>query len=63
MEAVDEETAEPDEEEATNDKELSRRNLIRQGVHMFARPTMENIQGKIDKVNETVNKITKRVPC
>jgi ferredoxin-type protein NapG len=61
-EAVDEETAEPDEEESDDDKELSRRNLIRQGVHMFAKPTMENIQGKIDKVNQTVDKFTKRVP-
>ena len=61
-EAVDEETAEPGEEESDDDKELSRRNLIRQGVHMFAKPTMENIQGKIDKVNQTVDKFTKRVP-
>ena len=61
-EAVDEETAEPSEEESDDDKELNRRNLIRQGIHMFAKPTMENIQGKIDKVNETVNKFTKRVP-
>ena len=61
-EVVDEETAEPGEEESDDDKELSRRNLIRQGVHMFAKPTMENIQGKIDKVNQTVDKFTKRVP-
>lgn len=62
MDADDEETDEPSEEESDNDKELSRRNLIRQGVHMFAKPTMENIQGKIDKVNQTVDKFTKRVP-
>jgi len=61
-EAVDEETAEPSEEESDEDKELNRRNLIRQGVHMFAKPTIENIQGKIDKVNATVDKFTKRVP-
>lgn len=61
-ETADEEAAELTEEESDNDKELSRRNLIRQGVHMFAKPTMENIQGKIEKVNETVDKFTKRVP-
>ena len=61
-EAEDEETVEPDEEVSDEDKEMSRRNLIRQGVHMFAKPTMENIQGKIDKVNQTVDKFTKRVP-
>ena len=61
-EAENEETAEPDEEMSDEEKELSRRNLIRQGVHMFAKPTMENIQGKIDKVNHTVDKFTKRVP-
>ncbi len=61
-ESVDGESAEPSEEESDEDKELSRRSLIRQGVHMFAKPTMENIQGKIDKVNHTVDKFTKRVP-
>ena len=61
-EADDEEAIELAEPESDEDKELSRRNLIRQGVHMFARPTMENIQGKIEKVNETVDKFTKRVP-
>lgn len=60
--AMGEETAEPAEELSDEDKEMSRRNLIRQGVHMFAKPTMEKIQGKIDKVNETVDKVTKRVP-
>ena len=62
METLDEETAESDDEENDDDKELSRRNLIRQGVHMFAKPTMDKVQGKIDKVNETVDKMTKRVP-
>lgn len=62
-EAVDEETAEPaDEESDDDDKEMSRRNLMRQGVHFFAKPTVANIQGKIDRVNETVSKITRRVP-
>lgn len=61
-ETADEEATELTDSESDNDKELSRRNLIRQGVHMFAKPTMENIQGKIEKVNETVDKFTKRVP-
>ena len=54
--------AAPEEERDDADAEMNRRNLIRQGIHMFAKPTVENIQGKIDKVNQTVNKITKRVP-
>ena len=61
-EGMDEGTAEPTEEESDADSEMSRRNLIRQGVHMFARPTVEKIQGRIDKVNQAVDKITKRVP-
>ena len=61
-EADDEEVTETDEELSDNDKELNRRNLIRQGVHMFAKPMIENIDGKINKVNQTVDKFTKRVP-
>jgi ferredoxin-type protein NapG len=49
-----------DEEEV--DPEFSRRNLLKQGVHFFAKPAMETVQNKIDRVNETVDKITKRVP-
>jgi ferredoxin-type protein NapG len=60
--AVDAETSEPAEEESDADSEMNRRQLIREGIHMFAKPTMEKIQGKIDKVNETVDKFTKRVP-
>ena len=59
MDAVDEETSE---EESDDEKEMSRRNLMRQGVHMFAKPMIDNIDGKINKVNETVNNFTKRVP-
>ena len=44
------------------DPEFSRRNLLKQGVHFFAKPAMESVQSKIDRVNETVDKITKRVP-
>ncbi len=44
------------------DPEYSRRNLLRQGVHFFAKPAVEKVQSKIDRVNETVDKITKRVP-
>ncbi len=61
-ETVAAETGEPPEEGDDADTEMSRRNLIRQGIHMFAKPTVAKIQGKIDKVNEAVNKITKRVP-
>ncbi len=61
-EAVEAESGELSEVESDDDKDMSRRNLIRHGMHMFARPTMDKIQGKIDKVNETVDKITKRVP-
>ncbi|NIQ02954.1 MAG: hypothetical protein GWM98_08920 [Nitrospinaceae bacterium] len=45
-----------------DDKEMSRRQMMRESMHFFAKPTVEKIQGKIDRVNETVNKITKRVP-
>jgi len=58
----DEEKTELSEEESDHDKELNRRNLIRQGVHMFAKPMFENIDGKINKVNQTVDKFTKRMP-
>ncbi len=61
-ETVDAETPEPAEEESDADSEMNRRQLIREGVHMFAKPTMEKIQGKIDKINQTVDKFTKRVP-
>ena len=44
------------------DPEYSRRNLLREGVHFFAKPAVEKVQSKIDRVNETVDKITKRVP-
>jgi ferredoxin-type protein NapG len=49
-----------DEEEV--DPEFSRRNLLKQGVHFFAKPAINKVQDKIDRVNETVDKITKRVP-
>jgi ferredoxin-type protein NapG len=44
------------------DPEYDRRNLLKQGVHFFAKPAIEKVQNKLDHVNETVNKITKRVP-
>ena len=44
------------------DPEYDRRNLLKQGVHFFAKPAIEKVQNKIDTVNETVNKITRRVP-
>ena len=44
------------------DPEFDRRNLLKQGVHFFAKPAIEKVQNKIDRVNETVDKITRRVP-
>jgi len=44
------------------DPEYDRRNLIKQGVHFFAKPAVQSVQNKIEKVNETVDKFTKRVP-
>jgi ferredoxin-type protein NapG len=55
---IPEEIAEDDE----IDPEYDRRGLIKQGVHFFAKPAVETVQKKIDKVNETVDKFTKRVP-
>jgi MauM/NapG family ferredoxin protein len=60
---TEEETGEtPEEELSDEEKEMNRRNLLRQGVHFFAKPMIENIDGKINKVNQTVDKVTKRVP-
>ncbi len=50
------------EEGEEEDPEYDRRNLLRQGFHFFAKPAIENVQGKIDNVNKAVDKITKRVP-
>ncbi|VAX32500.1 Ferredoxin-type protein NapG (periplasmic nitrate reductase), partial [hydrothermal vent metagenome] len=44
------------------DPEFDRRNLLKQGVHFFAKPAIQKVQSKIDHINETVNKITRRVP-
>ena len=48
--------------EEVEDTEYDRRNLLKQGVHFFAKPVVDNVQGKIDNVNKAVDKITKRVP-
>ncbi|KMP10495.1 hypothetical protein UZ36_07435 [Candidatus Nitromaritima sp. SCGC AAA799-C22] len=50
------------EEDDDVDPAYDRRGLIKQGVHFFAKPAVESVQKKIDKVNETVDKFTKRVP-
>ena len=44
------------------DPEYDRRGLIKQGVHFFAKPAVATVQNKIEKINETVDKFTKRVP-
>jgi MauM/NapG family ferredoxin protein len=48
--------------EEAEDPEYDRRNLLKQGVHFFAKPAIDSVQSKIDRVNETVDKITRRVP-
>ena len=48
--------------EEVEDTEYDRRNLLRQGVHYFAKPVVQNVQNKIDSVNKAVDKVTKRVP-
>ncbi len=50
-----------DDDEA-EDTEYDRRSLLKQGVHFFAKPVVDNVQGKIDSVNKAVDRITKRVP-
>ena len=57
-----EETTEIAEDDDDVDPEYDRRGLIKQGVHFFAKPTVETVQKKIEKINETVDKFTKRVP-
>lgn len=51
-----------EEERGEEDVEMDRRNLLRKGVHFFAKPAIDSVQNKIDKVNEAVSKITRRVP-
>ena len=60
--ATEEEVEEVVVEEEEVDPEYDRRGLIKQGVHFFAKPAIESVQGKIEKVNETVDKFTRRVP-
>jgi MauM/NapG family ferredoxin protein len=48
--------------EEAEDPEYDRRNLLRQGVHFFAKPAVDKVQSKIDGINKVMDKITKRVP-
>ena len=48
--------------EEAEDPEYDRRNLLRQGVHFFAKPAVDKVQSKIDGINKVIDKITKRVP-
>ena len=48
--------------EEAEDPEYARRNLLRQGVHFFAKPAVDKVQSKIDGINKVMDKITKRVP-
>jgi ferredoxin-type protein NapG len=49
------------EEEEDDDPEYDRRGLIKQGMHFFAKPAVQSVQNKVDKVNAAVDKFTKRV--
>ena len=62
LKEVTEEVEEVVVEEDEVDPEYDRRGLIKQGVHFFAKPAIESVQGKIEKVNETIDKFTQRVP-
>ncbi|MEC7641206.1 MAG: hypothetical protein VYC17_03535 [Nitrospinota bacterium] len=57
-------TPEPTEEEEKDPDEeaMSRRNLMRSGIHFFAKPAVDSVQNKIDTVNKTVDQVTKRLP-
>ena len=61
IEAV-KEAQEEEEELGEEDIEMDRRNLLKQGVHFFAKPAVNAVQEKIDKVNSAVDRVTKRVP-
>lgn len=61
VEAEAEEGPEP-EVDPNEDPEYDRRNLLRKGVHFFAKPAVNKVQSKIDSVNQALDKVTKRVP-
>lgn len=44
------------------ERQLDRRHLMKESVHFLAKPAVEKVQHKIDKVNEAMDKITKRPP-
>lgn len=44
------------------EQEISRRHLLRQSVHFLAKPMVDSVQSKVDKVNEALDQVTKRVP-
>ncbi|OGW28373.1 MAG: hypothetical protein A3K09_08490 [Nitrospinae bacterium RIFCSPLOWO2_12_FULL_47_7] len=51
-----------DEQEEEPEEEMSRRNLLRKSVHFLAKPMVDSVQNKVDKVNEVLHTVTKRVP-
>jgi len=51
-----------EEERDPDDKEMDRRYMLKQSVHFFAKPAVDNVSGKIDRVNAALDKITKRPP-
>ena len=52
----------PEDEYTEEEKQLDRRNLIRQSVHFLAKPAVDKVQKKIDKVNNAMDQVTKRPP-
>lgn len=53
---------EDSEEDQEPEEEMSRRNLLRKSVHFLAKPMVDSVQSKVDKVNEVMDQVTKRVP-
>ncbi len=51
-----------DEMSEEDERQLDRRHLMKESVHFLAKPAVEKVQHKIDKVNEAMDKITKRPP-
>lgn len=60
--AVAPDTEAEEEERDPDDKEMDRRHMLRQSIHFFAKPAVDNISGKIERVNTALDRITKRPP-
>lgn len=49
-------------EQMEEERRLDRRHLIKQSVHFLAKPAVDKVQAKIDKVNHAMDSVTKRPP-